>query len=792
MQFRYLHTRIVVAFVALLLVVESAGFFFINGALASKTRDDVETELASSEAVLNYVRGDNVRSLIQTASILSADFGFRQAAATGDRATVLSALQNQGARIGADVALLADTSGRVVASSLDAAMVGQPVPFPRLIEGAARERRATGIVALNGRLYELIVVPVLAPINIGWLVMGFAIDDRFADGLKRLQSRMEISFLTRADGVGAPWQLNATTLPVGQRADMVASFERYARHGLEERRVMLPIGDDDYFSSVSLPDRANPDVVVVLQSSERRANAPLRRLQWSLLALAVGSLMATAAAGLVIGRGITRPVTQLSEFARRLEQGDYSQAIQLERHDEIGALSSAFNHMQLAMAKREARIRDLAFVDGMTRLPNRTAFLESLERALREARAANGHLTVLIMDIDRFKEVNDTLGHPMGDLLLEEVGARLGSVASNGGLTVARLGGDEFALLVEPGTTDDGAAVAAEVATALDRPVQLGKLELLATMSVGMAEFPIHAGDLNTLLQHAEVAMYAAKQTKSGPAIYDPRTHLQSAERLALMSDLHQAAPLDQLLLHYQPKVDIASGRISELEALVRWNHPSRGLIPPNHFIPLAEYTGQIRTITPWVINEALRQSVLWRARGLDLRVAVNVSARDLIDTRLPEMLGELVAAHKAEPKWLTLEITESGIMADPVSAQQVIEALHAMGFDLAIDDFGTGYSSLSYLKRLPVQELKIDKSFVLQMASDNDDATIVRSTIRLGHDMGLRVTAEGIEDRMTYQMLSEFGCDMAQGFFIARPQTAQRLDAWLEDAPWQAARRAA
>jgi diguanylate cyclase (GGDEF)-like protein len=788
-QFRYLHTRIVAAFVSLLLLVEGTGFFLINGELTSATRKKMESDLRDSEQTLNYVRLSNINSLTQAASILSSDFGFRQAAATRDGGTVLSALQNQEERGGTELALFADTSGQIVASTFESAPAGQAFPFPSLIEAAARNRRASGIVLLDGRLYQLIVVPVLAPVSIGWLVRGTAIDDRFAKTLKHLENAMEISFLARSNTDPTRWQLIASTLSEGERAGLVTSFAKHANQPPDGSPLILGTGDDDYLSTISRADGSNPDIVAVLQSSFKRANEPLHELQLLLLLLALSSLGATALAGLVIGRGITRPVTQLSQIARRLEQGDYSEALHLDRRDEIGALSSAFNHMQAAIAKREARIRDLAFVDGMTRLPNRTAFLESLERAIREAQLHGNSATVLIMDIDRFKEVNDTLGHPMGDLLLEEVGARLAVVAAAAGLTAARLGGDEFALLIPSGSISNGMALAAEVARALNRPVLLDNLELVATVSVGMAEFPLHANDMNLLLQHAEVAMYSAKQSKSGPAVYDPRTHLQSEERLALMTDLHQAVKRNQLLLHYQPKIDIATGRIGEVEALVRWNHPVRGMIPPNQFIPLAEYTGQIRGITPWVIDAALRQAGAWRRRGLDLRVAVNVSARDLSDPGLPQMISSLVRAHQAEPDWLMLEITESGIMADPAGAQQVIETLHGMGFDLAIDDFGTGYSSLSYLKRLPVSELKIDKSFVLQMASDSNDCTIVRSTIRLAQDMGLRVTAEGVEDQVTYQMLTEFKCDAAQGFFMARPQPAAQLEAWLEQAPWQPVR---
>ena len=432
------------------------------------------------------------------------------------------------------------------------------------------------------------------------------------------------------------------------------------------------------------------------------------------------------------------------------------------------------------LRRQAAENEHLALHDPLTDLPNRTLFHDRAQQAILAARRDESGVALMILDLDRFKEVNDTLGHHNGDLLLQEIGARLrtGLRASD---SVARLGGDEFGLLL-PHVADGGEALllGERVRTILRRPFTLEGVTLDLEACVGIALYPEHGDDVDTLLQRADVAMYLAKEDRSGCELYAADRDEYSPHRLALAAELRRALDERELILHYQPKADLSDGRIVAVEALVRWQHPEHGLLSPDQFVPLAEATGLIRELTLRVLDEALRQQRAWRDDGIDVRVAVNLSARDLYDLTLPATTARLLATHNVPPTALELEITESVIVADPMRARAILNRLSEMGIVLAIDDYGTGYSSLGYLKRLPIDEMKIDRSFVMQMADDRNDAAIVRSTVELGRNLGLRVVAEGVETAAAWAHLKALGCDFAQGYYLSRPVPAAEIAALI------------
>ena len=428
-------------------------------------------------------------------------------------------------------------------------------------------------------------------------------------------------------------------------------------------------------------------------------------------------------------------------------------------------------------------LRRQALHDGLTGLPNRTLLNERLRHALLDSSRTTQPVALLVMDIDQFKEVNDALGHDHGDRLLIEMTRRLqrelGSVAD----TVARLGGDEFAvLLTADGTVDGASAVATQIATALEQPFHLGGISLQVNASVGIAIYPDHAVDSETLARRADVAMYTAKRSGSGSAVYSPEHDQSSVRRLALLGELRRAITDNELVLHYQPSIDLRTAEICGAEALVRWNHPVHGLTPPNEFIKLAEVSGLIQPLTRWVLDRSVRQICTWGDQGIRVPVAVNLSVRNLYDLELAPWLDALLLEHGVDASMLTLEITESELMDDPLHAMEVLGKLKALGLSTSIDDFGTGYSSLAYLKNLPIDELKIDRSFVANMVTDESDLTIVRSTIDLSHNLGLDVVAEGVEDAATLARLAALGCDRAQGYYLLRPVPAADLAAWIKN----------
>jgi diguanylate cyclase (GGDEF)-like protein/PAS domain S-box-containing protein len=456
-----------------------------------------------------------------------------------------------------------------------------------------------------------------------------------------------------------------------------------------------------------------------------------------------------------------------STFAVELECGEM-------QHDERTFTLVCVRDISERRAHTDA-LEHLALHDGLTGLANRTLFGDLLARSLASARRAKEPRAVLMMDLDGFKNINDTLGHDRGDTLLKQVGERLVETLRESD-TVARLGGDEFAILPAEATDLHSAvAVALKIQQACELPFTTNGETMHVSPSIGIARFPEHGTTSSELLHRADLAMYSAKRAGDGHAVFVVGQEANTAENLSLLQDLGRCVSRDELVLHYQPKIALATDRITGVEALVRWQHPSLGLLPPGRFMPEVERTHLIAPVTRWVLETALRQQRLWRDQGVDLTMAVNVSARSLrAASTLPETVAELTRLWGTARGRLTLELTESALIGEP--AQAVLGRLHAMGQVLSIDDFGAGYSSLAYLHRLPVEEIKIDRSFVMNLASVSDDAIIVRSTIELAHKLGLRVTAEGVEDAEAASMLLEYECDEVQGYHYARPAAAEDL----------------
>ena len=438
---------------------------------------------------------------------------------------------------------------------------------------------------------------------------------------------------------------------------------------------------------------------------------------------------------------------------------------------------------ELAIANNE--LTHQALHDALTDIPNRTLLYDRLQQAIHAAKREHKSVALMMMDLDRFKEINDTMGHHSGDLVLQAVAARLRNTLRQHD-TVARLGGDEFAIVL-PGIDNKDTAVqtAQKILNAVQTPMSLEGRDLDIGVSLGIVLYPDQGEDTGLLMQRADVAMYAAKRGKSGYAFYDAETDRYSMDRLTLQSELRHGIQHNELVLYYQPKIDFNGGQIIGLEALVRWRHPRHGLMYPDDFILLAERTGLIKPLTAWVMQEALRQCCAWQRDGLPLTIAVNISALNLHDPQFPEVVATALAKTGAEPAWLELEITETAIMRDPTVAIDAIGKLNHMGVQLAIDDFGTGYSSMAYLKKLLVAKIKIDKSFVMDMNTNKNDAVIVRSLIGLGHNLGLSVVAEGVESKEIWDQLKMLGCDSAQGYSMSRPIPPEKLSDWIKKSPW-------
>jgi diguanylate cyclase (GGDEF)-like protein len=448
-----------------------------------------------------------------------------------------------------------------------------------------------------------------------------------------------------------------------------------------------------------------------------------------------------------------------------------------------GTLLTVVTLASQRLRRQAAEKEEQALSDGLTGLPNRTMFTGLVQSTLTGAGRRRHSGAVMLMDLDRFKDVNDTLGHHNGDLLLQRIASRLDSVLRNTA-TVARLGGDEFAiLLTDVSDRQQVVPVVRRILKVLEEPVVVGGLALQVEASIGISMFPEHGRTVDAVMRAADVAMYVTKEQRSGYEFYDEERHehRHDAGRLALIGELRRAMDETELVLFYQPKVALETGMVKGVEALARWHHPERGLLSPDEFIPLAERSNLLRPMTLYLIDTALRQANAWRAKGIEVSVAVNLSMQNMLDLRLPNDLARLLTSWRLPAGSLELEITESTIMADHRRATTILSRLSKMGVRLSIDDFGTGYSSLAYLQELPVDAIKIDKSFVMEMHQDAGNATIVQSTVDLGHNLGLEVVAEGVETVESYNTLAKLGCDYAQGYFLSKPLSPEKMSIWLE-----------
>lgn len=432
----------------------------------------------------------------------------------------------------------------------------------------------------------------------------------------------------------------------------------------------------------------------------------------------------------------------------------------------------------------QQKLEHISLHDALTGLPNRASIYQEIERFYAQEGEKLGAL--LFIDLDRFKEINDTLGHQVGDRLLQLIGPRIASEMTEISGTVARMGGDEFAIFLPSIRNQQHAVVFAHCildALRLEFDLEVFCAEISA--SIGIVLAPTQASDVNELMRFADVAMYYAKEQMSGIAVYKPEIDPHSPKRLAMMSELGRAIREDQLCLYYQPKVRLDNKTFYGFEALLRWNHPELGFVPPNDFIPIAEVTSLIHPLTAWVLEKSIAQCCLWHSQGLLVSVAVNLSARNLLDENMPKLIRTLLQKYNLPASSLELEITESSIMSDPGRAMRVLQQLHELGAQLSIDDFGTGYSSLAYLKKLPVQTLKIDYSFIRNMLEDKQDELIVESTIHLAHSLSLKVVAEGVENAALIDRLTNMGCDEAQGYHIGRPMALAQIDEWMAESSW-------
>jgi diguanylate cyclase (GGDEF)-like protein len=771
-KFSSLRTRMTALYsvtfgVALLFI--SVGIYW---AISTNAESNVRAELASSSKVIDRVWSMRTQQLRDAAAPLAQDFGFRGAVASDDDETMRSALQNMASRLNSPNAFIVKYDGRVV--GLDQA---QDAASATDLWSELDEGWQSGALRYNGTTYQGVAAEINAPALIGWLVVARPLDDKELQSLSSLSSIPLHAAILRRDGA-SKWVFDKTGMSVTEPStlSLVNSLKSDTRQDTSGLMRVL----DDAVVHVRPLGTSGTDVqtVLVLEYSISAALAQYDSLKYAVGVTGLLGLLLVLLASSRLAHGISRPIAALEEAATRLQHGERI-TVAVSSHDEIGRLSETFNNMSAEIVEREHRISHMAFHDALTNLPNRVLFNEQLELALRQATHRKGELAVLCLDLDNFKIINDTLGHPIGDALLKAVAERLSVVA--GSNLVARLGGDEFAILL----TDEKQHIRAEqtarsIIDAIIEPMELDGHQIVVGASIGIALSPTDSVVGDDLMKHADLALYKSKEGGRGTfRFFETEMDEQAQTRRSLEMDMRNAINNGEFELYFQPLFDLSKNDFCGFEALIRWNHPTRGLVSPIEFIPVAEETGLIIPIGAWVIQEACRHAQQWPDT---IRVAVNVSTVQFRSTGLNATILQALAASGLAPNRLEIEITESIFLDNSAAILGVLHGLRSLGVRIALDDFGTGYSSLSYLRSFPFDKLKIDRSFIVELLQDKDAGAVVRAITDLASALGMETTAEGVEEAGQLDALRMHGCTNVQGYLFSKPVAAGAVHALIAD----------
>jgi diguanylate cyclase (GGDEF)-like protein len=756
--------------ITLLVIIGSqiASAFAVLYTSSKNARHQAYQEMEAGIQLFRKVIDNRASVLQQTVRPLAEDSEFKQAIISGDYARINEELTKRIQWIDADVATLLSMDGSVLASA------GLNIPRGTALRKLTGEARTS--VTINNSTYEMVSIPVKAQTTIGWISIGRRVDDSLAKELSFLTG-LELTFLTGMDsgkisflGSSLPREerdliINAS-LQIASGAALYKSIENLKSRYISNREYFFPQGDE---------------IFVVVQKPLTKALASYETLRTSMLHTAITTLVIAFGMALFLSRLVLQPVNQLLLAARRIKVGNYARQINIRSRDELGELASAFDAMRGAIAEREQRIVYQAQHDKLTGLPNRVLALELLSEELRRASQSNTPVAVLVMHLQRFREIQSSLGHEIGDEVLSQAAQRLRETLESEHI-LAWMEGDQF-LIVAPGCDrDSGRLLAKMLSKTLDTGLTIHGINITLDACVGLSVCPEHGRQADELLRRASVAKNDAQRAQQRIHVYQNGREARHIRQLAILGDLHRAVQENELQLYLQPKIRLDSSQTCGAEALLRWEHPELGQISPNEFIPLAESAGNIKMITRWVIEHAIRQSRAWKDLGIHLPIAVNLSARDLMNDSLPRFVAQELDKYEVAAEYLNFEITEEALVLDFDQAANVLTKLKGMGCRTSLDDFGTGYSSLIHLQRLPVDELKIDRTFVTHLPDDEANVAIVRSIISLAHSLKLEVVAEGVETTGAMRWLREEGCEQAQGFYLSKPMPAELFIGWLKN----------
>jgi predicted signal transduction protein with EAL and GGDEF domain len=771
-MFRRLRTKLTVLFAALFGASLISLSLVVYVAIVGNAEHVVRGELAAGGAVFDRLWAVRSEELRDGAALLSRDFGFRSAVATHDDATIVSALGNLKSRLGIDLAFIVGADGRITAA--DGGALG--AAGADVIAALQDQNDASGVFMIGETPYQAISAPVMAPTLIGWVVFANRLDRAKMRAIEQLSAiPLDVEVVHRNDA--GRWVSGA--LPNGAKAD--AGLNAFVDHALQARLresadLMTPEGRAVAIVQPLPSVSKGRPVALMLSYPLARALAPYQGLLTTVLLAGFGGVIVLIAGSWVLARSLTRPISALDEAVRRLQRGE-SAAVRVETRDEIGRLSESFNTMAAEIRERERRITHLALHDQTTDLPNRRAIEQEIGR-MAEA-TDEGLLVLAALGCDRFTEVRGAIGYALANALMGGVGARLIGLRPND--PAARLAPDVLGVVFRAPDLEAAQAAIADLQQQLEGPIRLSENTVDVSLTAGLAALGVHAQAVDLLVERATIALDQARAARRKTAVFDQAAYGDPASNLSLISEMLAALDDGGMTIHHQPKYDLRRQAITGVEVLVRWRHPVRGQLAPDLFVGMAEETGHIRTLTEWVLVRAIEDQAVLAAAGHDLMVSVNLSGRLLNDPEFARVALDMV---KGAGGKLCFEITETAVMQNPELAMRLIDQFAEAGVAISIDDYGAGLSSLAYLKQIRADELKIDKSFIFAISDGHRDALLVRSTIDLAHSLGLKVTAEGVETATALALLAGMGCDVAQGYYIARPMPLQALLNRLDQEP--------
>ena len=766
------YKRVVLLLCGVVVFVQILNLTGVLATISQDVRVEMHKDLQAASKLVEQLVDRRAELLLTSAEVLAADFGFRSALASQDDATILSALANNVERVDADLATFVALDGRMMGTS--ELNEGDRSAYIELAERAEQLGTATATLVIAGVAREVVSVPVKAPITIGWLVLGFALNDDIAHAFSN-QVGMQVTFAAGANEVD--YYGSSFT---GSPRDAIPQAMTQARQ--TGSGLVTTLVKEDFLTQIVPISAEKQRVVSVLHTSLDEALAGYRGVRNRLLLFMAMSVCIAITLGLWFARGVTRPIKLLSIAALRVREGDYQTDLDSsnysQRADEIGELIKTFDEMQCGIAEREAKITHHAYHDDLTQLPNRRKAYDQLQSLIDSELQNQGSVAVILLGLNRYRQIVETLGYPVGEQMVLVLAERLKEMHGQK-LMIARASTDEFLIFLPGADQAQCDDTANATITALGQAIVLDDAELVPDLCAGLVVIPEHADNAQDAIRRASIALADARDLEHQTGIYHDGRDESHLRRLSIVADLKNAVEQDELILHFQPKINMQTMQVTSVEALVRWIHPQRGFMPPDEFIGLAESSGNIGLLTQWVLNAVITQIKLWKKDGIDIKAAVNLSALDLQDESLLPRIHHILGKHEIPATSLILEVTESAMMRDTDRALAVLAQMRADGFTISIDDFGTGYSSLAKLKDMPIDELKIDRAFVSDIEPDTTKAMIIKAIIELGHSMNLTVISEGVETRAEWDLLAELGNDVVQGYLISKPLAAVDFNAW-------------